>query len=133
VVTALQQAAVRALADGVRSNPLGVYIQVSLDGDISRGGVAVDDPAGVDALCDQVATSDALALVGVMGVPPLDSDPDQAFARLAEEHRRVQQGHPQASGLSAGMSSDLEIAVKHGSTCVRVGTALMGPRPITSP
>jgi hypothetical protein len=35
--------------------------------------------------------------------------------------------------LSAGMSSDLEVAVKHGSTCVRVGTALMGERPLTSP
>jgi hypothetical protein len=41
--------------------------------------------------------------------------------------------HPQATGLSAGMSGDLELAVKHGSTCVRVGTALMGARPLTSP
>lgn len=133
VVTALGAAADRALADGARHAPLGVYIQISLDGDVSRGGVDVGDPAGVDALCDQVAASAALSLVGVMGVPPLHADPDQAFARLAEEHRRVQKGHPQATGLSAGMSGDLEIAVKYGSTCVRVGTALMGPRPVTSP
>ena len=37
------------------------------------------------------------------------------------------------AGLSAGMSNDLETAVKHGSTCVRVGTALLGRRPLRSP
>ena len=74
-----------------------------------------------------------LTLLGVMGIPPLEADPDAAFARLAEEHRRVMRSHPRAAGLSAGMSDDLEIAVKHGSTCVRVGTALMGRRPLTSP
>jgi hypothetical protein len=45
----------------------------------------------------------------------------------------VLRGHPAAVGLSAGMSGDLEAAVKHGSTCVRVGTALLGKRPLTSP
>jgi uncharacterized pyridoxal phosphate-containing UPF0001 family protein len=63
----------------------------------------------------------------------MDWDSDTAFARLAETHRRVLEAHPTATGLSAGMSGDLEIAVKHGSTCVRVGTALMGPRPLPSP
>jgi uncharacterized pyridoxal phosphate-containing UPF0001 family protein len=72
-------------------------------------------------------------LVGLMAIPPLDADPDDAFARLAEEHRRVMRAHPDATGLSAGMSDDLDEAVKHGSTCVRVGTALLGKRPLTSP
>ena len=93
----------------------------------------IDDPAAIDALCDQVAGASALRLLGVMGVPPLEADPDAAFARLSAEHRRVLRGHPEATGLSAGMSSDLEVAVKHGSTCVRVGTALLGRRPLTSP
>ena len=56
-----------------------------------------------------------------------------AFAALAAEHRRVLGNHPGATELSAGMSADLEAAVRHGSTCVRVGTALMGQRPLTSP
>ena len=133
VVAALERGTARVIADGGRTDPLGVYLQLSLDGDSSRGGIDVNDAAGIDALCDQVAGSSALTLLGVMGIPPLDADPDAAFARLADEHRRVMASHPQATGLSAGMSGDLEIAIKHGSTCVRVGTALMGQRPLTSP
>lgn len=133
VVTALDRAATAALEDGSRAAPLNIYIQLSLDGDPDRGGVDVNDPAAVDLICAQVADAQGLELVGVMGVPPLGVDPDGAFARFAEEHRRVMGNHPQATGLSAGMSGDLELAVKHGSTCVRVGTALMGARPLTSP
>jgi uncharacterized pyridoxal phosphate-containing UPF0001 family protein len=68
-----------------------------------------------------------------MGIPPLDWDPEEAFDRLKSEHTRVLESFGNAVGLSAGMSNDLEIAVKHGSTCVRVGTALLGPRGLTSP
>ena len=68
-----------------------------------------------------------------MGIPPLGADPDEAFARLQAEHQRVQTAYQQRLELSAGMSSDLEAAVKHGSTCVRVGTAVLGQRPLTSP
>ncbi len=133
VVTALDRAAEQALADGRRRGRLRVFVQISLDGDISRGGVAIDDSAGIDLLCGQIADSGALELVGLMAVPPLGSDPDRAFAALATEHRRVLSSHPGATELSAGMSGDLEAAVRHGSTCVRVGTALMGRRPLTSP
>ncbi|CAN5878916.1 YggS family pyridoxal phosphate-dependent enzyme [soil metagenome] len=133
VVTALNRAAGELLEAGDRAAPLHIYIQLSYDGDIARGGVDVGDPAAVDEICAQVAQADALTLAGVMGVPPLGVDPDAVFAKFASEHRRVMEKHPQATGLSAGMSDDLEIAVKHGSTCVRVGTAIMGPRPLTSP
>jgi uncharacterized pyridoxal phosphate-containing UPF0001 family protein len=68
-----------------------------------------------------------------MGIPPLGAEPEEAFARLQAEHQRIQPAYPQRLGLSAGMSGDLEAAVKHGSTCVRVGTALLGQRPLTSP
>ena len=60
------------------------------------------------------------------------AEPDAEFARLAELHARLRAGHPGATELSAGMSDDLERAIAHGSTCVRVGTALLGARPITS-
>jgi uncharacterized pyridoxal phosphate-containing UPF0001 family protein len=87
----------------------------------------------VDELCAAVAGAEGLEFVGLMGVPPLSSNPVEAFARLAAERERVQADYQQRLGLSAGMSSDLEAAVEHGSTCVRVGTALLGPRPLTSP
>jgi PLP dependent protein len=133
VIAALDRAASQALAEGNRAEPLRVYIQLSLDGDESRGGVDVDSPGRVDELCAAAQTADGLSFVGLMAIPPLESDPAEAFARLAQERERVQRGYPQQLGLSAGMSSDLEIAVKHGSTCVRVGTALLGQRPLTSP
>ncbi|MCX2933352.1 YggS family pyridoxal phosphate-dependent enzyme [Mycobacterium sp. CVI_P3] len=133
VAAALDRGAARAIDDGARTAPVRVFVQISLDGDTSRGGVDIGDPGAVDELCAQVAGSGGLRLVGLMAVPPLGSDPDTAFAALAAEHDRVLHNHPAATELSAGMSGDLEAAVRHGSTCVRVGTALMGQRPLTSP
>jgi hypothetical protein len=133
VVTALDDAVAAALCDGRREDPLRVYVQISLDGDVSRGGADVSNPGAVDEICAQVEASESLELVGLMGVPPLDWDPDTAFRRLQSEHHRIRRAHPDAAGLSAGMSNDLEAAVKHGSTCVRVGTALLGRRPLPSP
>lgn len=133
VVTALDRAVGTALAEHRRGNPLRVYVQVSLDGDASRGGVDITTPGAVDQICAQVEQSASLELVGLMCIPPLDWDPDHAFDRLKSEHNRVLEAFPNAVGLSAGMSNDFEIAVKHGSTCVRVGTALLGSRRLRSP
>jgi PLP dependent protein len=133
VIAALDRAAGEALREGRRAEPLRVYLQLSLDGDESRGGVDIGRPDSVDELCAAVAAADGLAFVGLMAIPPLDADPEEAYARLEQEKERVQKAYEQPLGLSAGMSSDLEIAVKHGSTCVRVGTALLGQRPLTSP
>lgn len=133
LITALDRSAGEALADGVRTQPPRIYLQISLDGDTERGGVDVNDPELVDELCAAVHAADGLQFVGLMGIPPLDADPEEAFARLAAERERVQRDYRQRLELSAGMSGDLEVAVKHGSTCVRVGTALMGRRPLTSP
>lgn len=133
VADALGGAAAEAMADGRRRRPLQVFVQISLDGDTARGGVDIAESAAVDEICARIADLPALELVGLMAVPPLGADPDAAYAALSEEHRRIQRAHPGATQLSAGMSDDLEAAVRHGSTCVRVGTALMGKRPLTSP
>ena len=130
LVDALAKAVGKAIGDGDRSAPLDVLVQVSLDGDVHRGGVERGD---LDELTDRVASAANLRLSGLMAVPPIDADPDAAFADLAELHQRLLTQHPGASELSAGMTSDLEAAVRHGSTCVRVGTAILGSRPITSP
>jgi len=129
LVRALDTATAAARADGARADPLRVLLQVSLDRDPARGGVVPDD---LPALADQVAESENLQLAGLMAIPPLGADPDPAFAELAGLHRTLLAAHPGATELSAGMSGDLEAAIRHGSTCVRVGTALMGARPITS-
>jgi PLP dependent protein len=133
LVAALNRGAAAARDDGRRTASLRVYVQVSLDGDDSRGGVDIAQAGEVERVCDHVAQAEHLELVGLMGLPPLDTDPARAFCRLQSEHARVLESHPDASGLSAGMSGDLEAAVKYGSTCVRVGTALLGQRPLRSP
>jgi PLP dependent protein len=114
-----------------RSTPLDVLVQVSIDGDPARGG-AVPDAAEPDRdlwrVADAVAGSDRLRLRGVMTVAPLDWDPDRAFATLAALAARLTVDHPGATVISAGMSGDLEQAVQHGATHVRIGTSLLGMR-----
>ena len=55
--------------------------------------------------------------------------PDAAFARLREVAHGIRAGHPGATWVSAGMSGDLEAAVRHGATHLRVGSAILGSRP----
>ncbi|WP_020660627.1 YggS family pyridoxal phosphate-dependent enzyme [Amycolatopsis benzoatilytica] len=127
---ALARAVAAAREAGERSGPLDVMVQVSLDGDVARGGTALDD---VDALAAHITHTGELRLRGVMAVAPLGEDPGTAFARLALAAERVRAEHPEAAEVSAGMSHDLDQAIRHGSTCVRVGTALLGSRGLASP
>jgi pyridoxal phosphate enzyme (YggS family) len=130
LAAALDSAAAECLSARQRREPLRTLLQVSLDDDPARGGIA---RAQLPGLADIVAAAPALTLAGVMAVPPLDVEPERAFAELARVHEELLRNHPDATERSAGMSDDLEIAVEYGSTCVRVGTALMGKRPIISP
>ena len=119
----------RLRGSGERDAPLPVLVQYSVDGDPARGGVSDD---GLDELADLVAELPGLELAGLMAVAPLGREPGASFAAIAAAAGRVRERHPAARTLSAGMSGDLEIAVDHGSTVVRVGTALVGDRRITS-
>jgi pyridoxal phosphate enzyme (YggS family) len=129
LVEALDRAASLAREAGHRQGPLSVLVQASLDGDPKRGGCPL---AELDALADQVAAARSLRLQGVMAVAPLGCAPEAAFATLSHAAARLRNAHPSAVELSAGMSGDLEQAIAYGSTCVRVGTALLGGRPLTS-
>lgn len=125
-------AALDAAAGAVRDRPLDVLVQVSIDGDPARGGAlpgAADPQRGLDPVAAAVAGADALRLAGLMAVAPLGWEPDRAFARLAEVAAALRADHPGATVLSAGMSGDLESAIGHGATHVRVGSALLGMRP----
>jgi PLP dependent protein len=108
-----------------RATPLDVLVQVSIDGDAERGGTVEDDLWRVS---DAVASSDGLRLGGLMAVAPLGWDPDRAFEVLAGLSGRLIAAHPGATTVSAGMSGDLEAAVRHGATHVRIGTSLLGMR-----
>ena len=125
LVDALDRAVGNARDAGERSGPLSVLVQVSLDDAPGRGGASVADVPG---LADRVAQSEHLSLDGVMTVAPQHADASEAFTTFAAVAQRVAAAHPGATTLSSGMSGDLEAAIEHGSTCVRVGTALLGTR-----
>ncbi len=107
-----------------------MLVQVSVDGDASRGGAVVGGPQDVDLdrVADAVSGADGLRLRGVMAVAPVDWEPAEAFARLAAVAGRLRDRYPGATLISAGMSGDLEAAIEHGATHVRIGGALLGNR-----
>lgn len=116
-------------AAAARSRPLVVLVQVDLDDTEDRrqrGGIT---PGLAPGLAVQLAELPGLVVGGVMAVAPLGGDPHAAFARLAATARAVQESIPGATIISAGMSQDLEAAIAHGATHVRVGSALLGKRP----
>jgi PLP dependent protein len=108
--------------------PLRCLVQVALSDDagrLQRGGVVPDQ---VGQVADLVAEAEGLELAGVMAVAPLGTDPDRAFAELAGVAERLRAVYTDATWVSAGMSGDLESAIRHGATHVRVGRALLGTR-----
>lgn len=117
---------------GVRPGPcahrdLECLIQISLDASTGRGGVA---PADLPRLADRLAQEEGLGLRGVMAVAPLGEQPEASFERLYGYAQQIRQDHPGADQISAGMSSDLEEAVRWGSTHVRIGSGILGARPV---
>ena len=111
-----------------RPDPLEVLLQVSLDPP-GRPGRSGADPAELADLAGAVENAEHLELRGLMAVAPLGEEPAVAFARLADVRSELLVHHPHATWLSAGMSADLEPAIRAGATHVRVGSAVLGSRP----
>ena len=108
--------------------PLNICIQVNLSGEDSKSGV---DPSATEELCRQVAALPNLAVRGLMSIPAAETDFQRQraqFQRLATRFYQLQESFPQFDTLSMGMSNDFEAAIAEGSTMVRLGTALFGPR-----
>jgi pyridoxal phosphate enzyme (YggS family) len=107
---------------------LQICLQVNVSGESSKGGVA---PERVAELAAAVAPLPHLKLRGLMAIPAqaegLDSQrkPFRVLRELLEDLKR--RGH-ELDTLSMGMSNDLEAAILEGSTIVRIGTAIFGPR-----
>ncbi len=112
-----------------QQNPLNVLIQVNLDGERQKAGC---DPEDILELANLIAEHPELKLRGLMAIPaPRDSADGQraTFGKLKALFDQLAPHYPEIDTLSAGMSDDLEAAIAEGSSMVRVGTALFGPRP----
>ena len=120
---------VHALAKAMpaRNRPLDVFIQINLDPDVrqERGGLRDGD---VLELAEKICAVPGLNLLGVMGVAPPDGDAGQAFASLENSSLKLRQHMPSAQYISAGMSSDYQIALKYGATHLRLGSVILGHR-----
>ena len=97
-----------------------LFIQINTGEEAQKAGVM---PAEADAFIADCRGMD-LPVRGLMCIPPVDEDPGPHFAQLAD--MAADNG---LSGLSMGMSGDFEVAVAHGATHVRVGSAIFGDRP----
>ena len=128
---------VRPLSNGAHRRTRGerevdVLLQVSLDPPDAQGRAGADPGELHDlaaAVEEAAAEQEGLRLCGLMAVAPLGEDPAAAFARLGEVRASFLEHHPEATWLSAGMSGDLEHAIRAGATHVRVGSAVLGSRP----
>jgi pyridoxal phosphate enzyme (YggS family) len=114
------------LADEIAKRAPGarVYVQVNTTAEAGKGGCAPDEAAALVEHCRDAG----LRVEGLMTVGPTSADPDAtsaAFASLAALADRL--GLP---ARSMGMSGDYELAIAHGATHVRIGSALFGPRPV---
>lgn len=103
---------------------LDVLLEINLGNEESKSGASRDD---IPQLQEEAAKCPHLNLLGLMTIPPWSENPEnsrpyfQQLAQLARQHH--------LANLSMGMSADFEIAIEEGSTIVRIGTALFGPRP----
>ena len=109
---------------------LGVLLQVNVSGERTKGGLARESALDV-AL--EIAELPGLSVLGFMTMAPFGADVGTlSFTfgglRTISERARALSSHV-GPELSMGMTGDLEVAVAEGSTMVRVGTALFGPRP----
>ena len=97
-----------------------VYIQVNVAGEEQKSGCEIAD---LESIIAETHQHESLELVGLMTLPPADEDPTPYFEKLkqlAAEHHLPR--------LSMGMSSDWGQAIQNGSTDIRLGTTLFGPR-----
>lgn len=108
--------------------PLQILIQVNIDNEASKAGVSLSEIA---PLAQQIQQLDRLCLRGLMAIPQAGASAEQqtqSFTRLADAFKQLQHSYSSVDTLSLGMSSDLAAAIEHGSTMVRIGTAIFGQR-----
>ena len=96
-----------------------VLLQVNVGEERQKSGIAAAD---VEAVAREIRGIQGVRLIGLMAIPPI-GDPRPHFRRLRAIRDQIGLEH-----LSMGMSEDFEIAIEEGSTMVRIGRAIFGPR-----
>jgi PLP dependent protein len=108
--------------------PLNVCLQLHVGGEASKGGV---EPADIEPLAAAVRELPRIRLRGLMCMPPAETEPARQRHWFGETRRMLEKLNSRGLSLdtlSMGTSADFEAAIAEGSTIVRIGTAIFGPR-----
>lgn len=110
------------------SPPLNILLQVNIDNEGSKSGISLEE---INPMAQQIESLNHLKLRGLMAIPARHDDFDSQRKPLARMHEALldlQKNHPDCDTLSMGMTADMQAAIAEGSTLVRIGTAIFGPR-----
>ena len=116
------------------SRRLKVLIEINVGGEAAKSGVAPKS-AELEQILRAAPQLTALQIGGLMTIPPFTENPEDArpyfrqLRELRDQIARRKLPEVQMAVLSMGMSHDFEAAIAEGSTRVRIGTAIFGPRP----
>ena len=113
-----------ALEMAKQGRELELFIQINTGDEKQKAGVSV---ASADGFIEDCRNKYGLHISGLMCIPPINEAPEKHFALLAQIARRNE-----LKNLSMGMSGDFEIAIRHGATHIRVGSAIFGTRAVDS-
>jgi pyridoxal phosphate enzyme (YggS family) len=102
--------------EGSSGRKIKYFIQVNIGNELQKSGVSLNELPELVSYC---ITELNLNIVGLMCIPPVNKKPDDFFVLLRSLN--IKNGF---NDLSMGMSSDFEKAIEHGSTFVRVGSAI---------
>jgi pyridoxal phosphate enzyme (YggS family) len=110
--------------DNPHDTPLNICLQVNISNEESKSGISIEQ---VFSLAKIVDSCDKLILRGLMAVPEKNA-PKACYEQMQHLFTQLKEQYPSVDTLSLGMSNDLDTAVAHGSTMVRIGTAIFGAR-----
>lgn len=106
-----------------------VLIQVNTSGEESKFGI---EPSEIYTLVEEILKLNNIELIGLMTIAGLEATPEEnekEFALLAKLLKEINSKYNLSlTELSMGMTSDYELAIKQGSTMIRIGTAIFGER-----
>lgn len=101
---------------------LKIFIQVNLGNETQKSGILINE---VDSFYNYCINDLSLNIIGLMCLPPIDSNPELFFKELKKKSDVLN-----LKDISMGMSGDYEKAVANGSTYLRLGTEIFGKRNI---
>ncbi|NRA83171.1 MAG: YggS family pyridoxal phosphate-dependent enzyme [Gammaproteobacteria bacterium] len=107
---------------------LNICIQINISGEENKSGIT---PTQLPLLAKQISQLDHLCLRGIMTIGHKSNDSgliENEFSQMSQLFENLKQEFATVDTLSMGMSSDLELAIKNGSTMVRIGSAIFGQR-----